>query len=66
MNELFEMKIINNTLEEDLLRNGQPVLIVHDDHTQLCIQQPHWTGSSSSSHETADPEHGSTEGVCWR
>ena len=33
MNELFEVKIINKTLEEDILPNGQPVLIVYDDHT---------------------------------
>ena len=39
MNELFEMKIINKTLEEDILLNGQPVLMVCDDHMQSYIQQ---------------------------
>ena len=39
MNELFEVKITYMTLEEDILRNGQPVLIMCDDHTQSYIQQ---------------------------
>ena len=76
MNELSEVKIINKTLEEDILRNGQPVLIVYDDHTQSCIQQQlvdiKETQAALDGNLTIisrvgrSHEHGSTEGPCWR
>ena len=74
MNELFEVKITYMTLEEDILRNGQPVLIMCDDHTQSYIQQQcgeFWdqytlNGKLIISRVGRSHEHGSTEEACWR
>ena len=38
MNKLIEEKVIRKTLEEIILKNGQPALTLYGDHTHLYIQ----------------------------